>query len=132
MNGYADELVAEAKRAHGQGALPSAQRTAHLANAVCGDEVDIDVVDDGSRIVDVGQRTRGCVFTRASASILARTTAGLTLAEARDLATVVQRDLARTDLPGELAMLGAVRLYPARRRCALLPWDALRLALDEA
>jgi NifU-like protein involved in Fe-S cluster formation len=44
----------------------------------------------------------------------------------------MRRDLAGSAaLPPDLALLGAVRIYPARIRCALLPWDALRDALDE-
>ncbi|HZP94963.1 MAG TPA: iron-sulfur cluster assembly scaffold protein [Candidatus Limnocylindria bacterium] len=130
---YADDLVAEARRAHGEGRLASPRRTAHSANPVCGDEVDLDLDDEGGRIVGIAQRTRGCVFTRGSASLLARTVQGLSVSAARDLADVLRRDLGSSAaLPPGLAPLASVRVYPARLRCALLPWDALRIALGEA
>ncbi len=128
---YADDLVAEARRPIGDGTLPSPRRTGRAANPVCGDEIDLDVDDDGGRVIDVAHRTRGCVFTRASASLMARSVPGLSLAQALDLAATLRRDLAGSAaLPPELAALASVRLYPARLRCALLPWEALRSALD--
>jgi len=129
---YADDLVAEARRPRGDGALASPRRTARATNPVCGDEIDLDVDHDGARVSGVAHRARGCVFTRASASLLARSVPGLSLAQARDLATTMRRDLAGSAaLPPDLAPLAAVRIYPARIRCALLPWEALWAALDE-
>ena len=128
---YADGLIAEARHPLRAGSLPSPRRTARAANPVCGDEIELDVDDDGARIVDVAHRTRGCVFTRASASILARSVLGLGLGQARDLADALRRDLGgQAPLPPEVAALASVRMYPARVRCALLPWEALRSALD--
>jgi nitrogen fixation NifU-like protein len=130
---YADDLVAEARRAYREGSLTAPSRTVHSANPVCGDEIDIDIVDDGERIVSVAHRARGCVFTRGSASLLARSVEGLSFVAARELGAALRRDLAGSAaLPPSLAALASVRMYPARLRCALLPWDALRIALHEA
>lgn len=131
MTAYPDELVAEARAPRGEGALASPRRTARAANPVCGDEIELDLDDDGERLTAVAHRSRGCAFTRASASLLARTVPGLALGEARALGESLHRDLAGSaSLPPQLAALAAVRMYPARVRCALLPWDALRSALD--
>ncbi len=130
---YAPSLLAEAKRPSGAGALTSPCAHGRAANAACGDEVDIDLRACGGRVSDVAHRTRGCTFTIASASLLSRAVLDLTIAEARDLGAALRRDLGTSvELPAQLAALAAVRVYPARLRCALLPWDALRLALDEA
>lgn len=132
MTPYPDDLVAEARRPRGEGALASPRRTARAANPLCGDEIDLDLDHDGARVIEVAHRTRGCAFTRASASLLARSVPGLSLAQARGLATALRRDLAGSaPLLPELAALASVRVYPARMRCALLPWDALRSALDD-
>lgn len=128
---YSDDLLREAVRPTGAGALVAPRRRGQAANPTCGDEIDLDIDDDGERIGQVAYRTRGCVFTKASASLLARSVPGMTLADAIDLAATVRRDLAGyAPLPAELAALASVRIYPARIRCALLPWDALRSALD--
>lgn len=132
MTPYPDDLVAEARSPRGEGALASPRRTARAANPLCGDEIDLDVDHDGARVIEVAHRTRGCAFTRASASLLARSVPGLSLAQAGGLATALRRDLAGSaPLPPELAALASVRTYPARMRCALLPWEALRSALDD-
>lgn len=128
---YPDDLLAEARTPRGDGALPSPRRTGRAANPACGDEIELDVADDGERLTAVAHRSRGCAFTRASASVLARAVPGLGRTEALALGETLRRDLAgRAPLPPELAVLAGVRLYPARVRCALLPWDALRSALD--
>jgi nitrogen fixation NifU-like protein len=130
---YADDLLAEARRDHGHGTLASPRLVARSANPLCGDEIELDVDHDGTTITAVAQRARGCSFTRASASLLARTVTGLTVAHAQDIVTTLRRDLAGTgSLPADFAALAAVRMYPARTRCALLPFEALGSALEEA
>ena len=130
---YPDRLVAEARRAHGEGTLPAPTRRGRAVNPVCGDEIDLDVEDGAGRIVAIAHRVRGCAFTRGSAALLARAAEGMTLAAARELCRTLRDDLAGVGpLPSGLEALAEVRVYPARLRCALLPWDALRDALDRA
>ncbi|MBM4434232.1 MAG: iron-sulfur cluster assembly scaffold protein [Chloroflexi bacterium] len=129
---YSSQLLDEARSPFGAGTLAAATRRAHAANPLCGDDVHVEVAEDGSAVTAVMHRTQGCTFTRASASLLARTVPGLSLEEARDLAATIRRDLPGSGpLPRALAALDAVRVYPARLRCALLPWEALRSAVDE-
>lgn len=130
--GYADDLVAEARRNFGSGALASPRSTARNTNPSCGDEIELDVDHDGDHISGIAHRTRGCSFTRGSASLLARCVTGKSVTDARELAALLRRDLAGSAvLPTEVAALASVRIYPARLRCALLPWEALRTALSE-
>jgi nitrogen fixation NifU-like protein len=129
---YADELIAEARRDHGRGSLASPRITVRSTNPSCGDEIDLDVDHDGARISVIAHRTRGCAFTRASASLISRFVPDMTFDEARELVAKIRKDLPGTaELPGVFAALVTVRMYPARLRCALLPWDALATALDE-
>lgn len=130
---YGPDLIATARRAFGHGALPAPCRTSHVDNPLCGDDVEIDIAEDGERITALAHRTRGCTFTLASASILAQTIPNMPMAEARALAVALRRDLAGMKaLPESVALLSVVRMYPARTRCALLPWEALLSALDGA
>jgi SUF system NifU family Fe-S assembly protein len=130
--GYAEDLVAEAKRDRGHGRLPSPTITAGSANPSCGDEVELDIAHDGTTVADVAQRTRGCTFTHASASLLARFVPGMSVRDARDLAARLRQDIVGgAALPSVFSSLESVRVYPARTRCALLPWEALSRALAE-
>ena len=129
---YAPDLVATARRAFGHGALESPTRTARADNPLCGDELELDVRHDGTRIEAIAHRARGCSFTLASASVLAQVVPDMSLADARSLAMRLRRDLAGAKpLPPEVVLLTGVRIYPARVRCALLPWEALLSALGE-
>lgn len=129
---YAPDLVSIARVAFGNGRLASPDRTAHAANPLCGDEIEIDLTLEDERIRELAHRTKGCTFTIASASLLAQAVRGRTPAEARELALTLKRQLATGNaLPQAIELLTAVRAYPARFRCALLPWDALLDALRD-
>jgi len=129
---YGPDLIATAARAFGHGMLVSPTRTARAENASCGDEIELDVRHDGTRLDAVAHRARGCAFTLASASLLAQTVPAMTLADVRELALTLRRDLSTGKaLPPNVALLVGVRMYPARTRCALLPWEALLSALDD-
>lgn len=131
--GYGPDLIAAARSAFGHGMLPAPTRTARVANPLCGDDVELDLEDDGEQLTAVAHRTRGCSFTLASAALLAQTVRGRTMDDARRLARDLRDALATgAPPPGELALLDGVRPYPARLRCALLPWDALLTALGDA
>lgn len=127
---YADGLLRAAMR-HGDRRIDAPRRHAAASNPLCGDDVEVDVDDDGTAIAAVAHRVRGCVFTRGSASVLERAVGGMAIADAVGLAATLRRDLAGdAGLPAAVAALAAVRIYPARVRCALLPWEALARALE--
>lgn len=108
-------------------------------NPLCGDEVAIDVVLEGDRIVDVGITGQGCSISQASASMMAQAVTGLSLDEAADLTHrfKVMMDIeegAEVDAAamGDLAALQGVRRFPVRIKCADLPWVTLAEALESA
>ena len=130
---YAPDIIDSARAAYGHGRLASPDRTARMENPLCGDEIEIDLALHERRITDLAHRARGCTFTLASASVLATVVRGRGIDDVRALARSVKRDLAAgVPLAPEVGILAAVRMYPARLRCALLPWDALLDALHEA
>lgn len=130
--GYADDLLREAMRRQDDRRIAAPRRRGDASNPLCGDEIELDIDDDGTVVTDLAHRVRGCVFTRASASLLARTVTGLRIEDALALAATLGRDLAGTaELPADVAALASVRIYPARVKCALLPWDALATGLAD-
>lgn len=127
--GYADDLLRAAAR-QCDGRIDAPRRYAAADNPLCGDAVEVDADDDGTRVIALAQRVRGCVFTRGSAVVLEGAVSGMAIADAAGLAAALRRDLAGdVELPPAVAALAAVRIYPARVRCALLPWEALARAL---
>lgn len=127
---YDPALIARAKSPAGAGMLEAPCRRVVVANASCGDEIELDVRDSAAGVSALAHRVRGCAVVVASASLLVETTTGSALAEASGRITALERWLAGMgDLPVGLAPLAPLRMFPARSRCVLLPWTALARAL---
>jgi len=115
----------------------------HQVNTTCGDEITMRVTlsPAGSevRIDDLAWRGDGCSISVASASILSDEMRGLTLTQARALLENF-RGMLRSrgtiepdeEVLGDAAAFGGVSRYPARVKCAMLPWVAFEAAVIEA
>ena len=109
----------------------SGLRTARMDNPLCGDRIEISFGIVDGLIRPAGHRAQACSLVIASANVLATVVAGRTPAEARALGERIDRALRRADtLPEGCEALAPVVLLPTRRRCALLPWQALAEGLD--
>lgn len=95
--------------------------------------IDVEVRVEGGTLRDLAHRERGCAIVAASASVLHEAVHDASVTQARALAERLRAALSGEEpLPLALAALAPVRLLPARRRCALLPWEALLAALGSA
>lgn len=116
--------------------MPNANRTVEGSNPLCGDRITLYLrVTDGI-VEDVSFRGQGCAISTASASLMTEIVKGKTEAEAAKLFELFHQiatqregapDLAEM---GKLAVLSGVRAYPARIKCATLPWHSLQAALN--
>lgn len=116
--------------------IAKANRRAEGYNPLCGDQITVYMkVNDRGVIEDVSFEGKGCAISTASASIMTETLKGKTEAQAEALfqdfhALVTGEGNApdRTNL-GKLQVLGGVRDYPARVKCATLPWHTVQSAI---
>lgn len=104
-------------------------------NPLCGDEVKIFVQMEDGKLADVAFQGHGCAISRASASMMTGKTKGRTEAEARAMSGQVRAMLLGPEAEpprelGDLAALSGVRKFPARIKCAMLPWHTLEAALE--
>jgi nitrogen fixation NifU-like protein len=104
-------------------------------NRMCGDRVTVHLRVEEDVIRDACFQATACAIAKASASLMTEHVQHLPPAEAASLAARLRTPLsAPPGAPvGDLGALGAlagVRLFPIRIKCALLPWEALRAALD--
>jgi len=117
--------------------VAGANRTADGHNPLCGDRITLWVKVDGGVIADVGFLGQGCAISQASASVMTTVVKGKTVAEAEQLFTAfhgmvtgtVEPD--RQTLGTKLWAFSGVKEFPARVKCANLPWHTLHAALQE-
>ena len=133
---YRDVIVDHNRNPRNRGRLDCATHHAQGDNPLCGDRLRLDVQLDGDVIRDLRFEGSGCAISTASASLMGEAVKGRTRAEATALFEDVHRmltgggeDPARL---GKLAALAGVREFPARVKCASLPWHTLNAALAGA
>jgi len=132
---YREQVLAHNRDPQCRGHLVDATHSAHGVNPSCGDHYacELRVVD--GRIEAYGFQGESCAVTTAVASMLGAMVVGRT---ASDLAELQERfEESLRDAPGapvdpalgELEALLALRDYPARLRCAELPFATIAAAL---
>lgn len=111
-------------------------RKAEGYNPLCGDKITVFLYVDGDVIKDLGFQGTGCAISKASASLMTDALKGKTLAQAdamfdqfHQLVTGPSAPAEPNDL-GKLAVLGGVREYPMRVKCASLAWHTLKAAMQ--
>ncbi len=115
--------------------------TAHGHNPLCGDEVQVHVRLQDGVIQDIGFEGQGCAISTASASLMTEALKGKSAAEAAVLFEAIHRLLtdqvgedsdAAADRLGKLTVLGGVKEFPMRVKCATLAWHTLAAALEHS
>jgi nitrogen fixation NifU-like protein len=115
---YNQEILEHYRRPQNYGHLKKADLSAYQVNPLCGDELELQLQLKSGRVKAVRFSGAGCAISMASASLLTENLKGKTLAGLKKL----------TDKQ-VIKNLG-VPIGPARRKCALLPYEALREILS--
>ena len=131
---YQEIILEHNKRPRHYGALATATHKAEGYNPLCGDRVNVFVQIQSHIIVSLRFQCASCAICKASASIMMEALQGQSISEADAIREEVERLLTSdscvtTDCDSEMAALSGVRKFPARIKCAILPWDTLANAL---
>jgi len=114
--------------------LPEANRTAEGNNPLCGDRYTVYLKLDGDVIKDISFQGSGCAISKASASMMADELKGKTIAAARQYFSQYQNMVTTGKMDeetmGKLCAFAGVSHFPARVKCAILPWHAVLAGLD--
>ena len=113
--------------------MESANRHAQGQNPLCGDQYTIYLRMNGDRVEEVSFEGSGCAISKASASILTQTLQGKTREEVKQLFDQVHLMVTTGESIGEvgkLAVFAGVHKFPARVKCAILPWHAALAAAE--
>jgi len=105
-------------------------------NPLCGDKIDIYLTIKEDIITDVSFTGSGCAISKASSSLMTEALLGKTVKEAQQLFDSVHKMIinGKTDVDdiGKLAVLSGVHKFPARVKCAILPWHTMKSALERS
>jgi nitrogen fixation NifU-like protein len=150
---YQQVILDHARAPHGHGLVPAPAGTvageSHQVNPTCGDEVTLRVAmtparadADGAAVVDsVSWEGQGCSISQASVSVLTELVTGADLRTVDGLSESFRLlmhargaglDEEREDALGDATAFTGVAKYPARIKCALLGWAALKDAIAKS
>lgn len=140
---YQQLILDHAKQPHGKGLVDGGDAESFQVNPTCGDEVRLRVhlTPDRSGVERVSWEGQGCSISQASVSVMAELVEGQPVGTAEELGATFRRlmrargeGLEETDEDrlGDATAFTGVARYPARIKCALLGWAALRDAFAQA
>ena len=117
--------------------LEGANRVSEGFNPLCGDQLTVYMLMDEGLVRDLSFVGTGCAISKAAASMMTQAVKGRTRDEARALFEEFHRmvtgeldEEAEPNQLGRLKIFAGVRDYPARVKCASLPWHTMRAALE--
>ena len=107
-------------------------------NPLCGDHYTIFLKLDGEVISEIAFQGYGCAISKASASVMSTVLKGKTREEAEALFEkfhhLVRGEMKNEtgiDELGKLAAFSGISEFPARVKCAILPWHSMKNAIEK-
>lgn len=132
---YQERILEHYRRPRHKGALERATGVHAEKNPLCGDAVTVSVHTEHGTVDDARFTGVGCSIMQATASMLMELVQGRTREDIDALSRRFEAMLATGEADeslGELSALAGVSGFPARHKCARLPWKALRGALEQS
>jgi nitrogen fixation protein NifU and related proteins len=133
---YQEVILDHNKRPRNFGTLADATHAARGHNPLCGDKLTLYLKVEGDRITGISFDGSGCAISKASASLMTDAVKGHTIDEAvatfdkvHAMVTSPVEQPVDVESVGKLAVLGGVREFPMRVKCASLAWHTLKSAL---
>jgi nitrogen fixation NifU-like protein len=134
---YQQVILDHNRSPHHYGRLGAATHSARGQDALCGDDILVELRVENGRIQEAAFSGEACAITKASASMLMDWLRGRPVDDVARARERFSRLLENPDLPdhaglGDINHLRAVSGFPARVRNALLPWRTVINALEQA
>ena len=134
---YQEVILDHSRRPRNFGELPNASVVVHGDNPSCGDEIHLGVRfgHDGA-VQEIKFSGHGCAISQASASMMTLKLKGKSRDEAEQLVRGFEQLIIDGAAPqsvklGDARLLGGVRKFPQRVKCAMLAWRAAEQALSQ-
>lgn len=133
---YQELILDHYKNPLNKGLIEPFDISVHHVNPSCGDEIDLNLSFRDGLLQSVSWDGVGCSISQASTSVMSDLAHGKSPAEASSLIDAfVEVMQSKGSIPGDENLLGdavafaGVSKYPARVKCALLGWMALKDAM---
>jgi nitrogen fixation NifU-like protein len=113
--------------------LENPSSTAQGQNPLCGDQLKLYLLTEGDVVKDISFVGSGCCISKASASLLTETVKGKSKTEVQGLFDKVHEMVTTGEVGknvGKLEVFAGVHKFPARVKCAILPWHAVLAAIE--
>jgi nitrogen fixation NifU-like protein len=130
---YREIILDHYRHPHHKGLREPYDAEVHHVNPTCGDEVTLRVRLVDGAFEDVSYESQGCSISQAATSVMTDLVIGRPVAQAMDTAEVFRELLSSRgtvepdeDVLEDAVAFAGVARYPARVKCALLGWMALR------
>tara|TARA_B100000029_G_scaffold501463_1_gene574904 strand:- start:17316 stop:17759 length:444 start_codon:yes stop_codon:yes gene_type:complete len=98
-------------------------------NPLCGDKLSLMMNINDLTINEIRFNGSGCAISKASASIMTTIIKGITITEAKLIFKSFHKLVTTGEVEdkelGKLSVMAGVHKYPARVKCATLPWHTL-------
>jgi nitrogen fixation NifU-like protein len=133
---YQQVILDHSKRPRNYGLLEEPAVHVDGDNPSCGDEIHLHVrFGKDGEIEEMKFTGSGCAISQASASLMTLKLKGKSRNEARELLEAFTEVVTRGQLEapktlGDLRLLGGVRKFPQRVKCAMLAWRAFEQSLQ--
>lgn len=136
---YQTIILDHYREKHHSGLRDGHDAEVHHVNPSCGDELTLRLRLDGDTIADISYHGEGCSISQASTSVMTDLLIGGTIAHALDLHDrflEMMQSQGRIEPDEEVfedaIAFAGVSKFPARVKCALLSWSAVRDAILRA
>ena len=130
---YTNSVIDHQRSPRNFGALDGATHAADGANPLCGDSLRVELRIDDDHVAQMRFQGEACAITIATASMLSELAHGKSTSELTQLEAIFRRlvhgEIEHDDALAELNAMSGLAQHSMRRKCALLPFAALRAAI---
>jgi nitrogen fixation NifU-like protein len=118
---------------------PNPNVQVHHVNTSCGDEITLNLHTDGRTVEEITWDGVGCSISQASASVVSDLVRGKSIEDALTIIDSFQamiqskgNDAGNEEVLGDGVAFAGVAKFPARVKCALLGWMAVKDAISQS
>lgn len=130
---YQDELLRHNRNPLNFRKIDNTELVATVNNPTCGDEVTIYIKHKDDVITDASFQAQACAICKSSASVLTEYVKNRRLTEMKELSKSFLQfveDWRTSHIDASFHLFSALKEFPTRKNCLLLPWRALNKLLE--